>query len=195
MELTDYSGAFKPDLKLEDFSKDQLIRLIEVAGKGLVGIDGLWNTIIKEKYGWQTARDLQDEIWIGKRNFNHIQDMPRIVKAFNIEGKDVAALFKYLQVTPSLGMYNWPMRLQLINNNHGILTITKCKTLEYCERAKDDKLKKYVCQEMDSAWFGSVAPHWFNPKIKVNQLIPVEMRPKMSTCGENLCQWEYILEE
>lgn len=195
MELKDYSGDFKPNLTLNDFTKEQLIQLIEVAGKGLVGIDGLWNTIIKEKYGWQTARDLQDLIWIGPKNFNAVQDVPRITKAFNISERNVKGLFKYLQVTPSLGMYNWPMRLELINDNHGILTITKCKTLEYCERAKDDKLKNYVCKEMDSKWFGEIAPHCFNPKIKVNQLVPVEMRPKRSDCGENLCQWEYVLAE
>lgn len=195
MELQDYSGAFKADLKLEDFSKEQLIKLVENAAKGLVGIDGLWNTLIREKYGFETARAFQDQIWVGPRNFNHVQDMPRICKAFNIQGKDVAALFKYLQVTPSLGLYNWPMVLDLKNNNHGILTITKCKTLEYCERHNDDKLKNYVCKEMDSAWFGDVAPHFFNPKIKVNQLVPVSMRPKLSTCGESLCKWEYVLEE
>ena len=40
-ELQDYSGSFRPDLKLQDFSKDALVRMWQAAAKLYIGIDGL----------------------------------------------------------------------------------------------------------------------------------------------------------
>jgi len=62
-ELKDYSGELKSDLKLQDFSKDALVRLWQAAGKLYVGLDGLWYSLIRERFGEQTARELDRELW------------------------------------------------------------------------------------------------------------------------------------
>ena len=59
MELDDYRGEFKPDLKPEDFSKGALIRLVEIGGKNLTEDSGLWYQLVREKYGLEVATDLR----------------------------------------------------------------------------------------------------------------------------------------
>jgi len=57
-DLKDYSGPFIPDLKRSDFSKEALVRAWEATSRCFVMIDGLWYTLIKEKYDEATAGKL-----------------------------------------------------------------------------------------------------------------------------------------
>ena len=41
----DYSGEFDPDLRLEDFSKEALVRLLRAYRTIFVGLMGMWNTV------------------------------------------------------------------------------------------------------------------------------------------------------
>ena len=47
--MEDYSGKLRPGLKMQDFSKDALIRLWQASGKLYVGLDGLWYSLIRER--------------------------------------------------------------------------------------------------------------------------------------------------
>ncbi len=40
--LRDYSGQFNPNLKLEDFSKEVLVKLIKMYGRLYMAVDGFW---------------------------------------------------------------------------------------------------------------------------------------------------------
>jgi len=44
-ELRDYSGDFEPHLKMEDFSKDALVRMWLAAGRMYLGLEGTWSTV------------------------------------------------------------------------------------------------------------------------------------------------------
>jgi len=50
-ELKDYSGGFKPDLRLQDFPKDRLVELWHTACRLFVLIDGLWYSLVSDKFG------------------------------------------------------------------------------------------------------------------------------------------------
>ena len=65
-DLEDYSGEFRPDLKMEDFSKEALVRLWHLGASLYIGLDGLYYTLIREKWGEDKARDLGSEIWLRK---------------------------------------------------------------------------------------------------------------------------------
>jgi len=95
-DLKDYSGPFIPDLKRSDFSKEALVRAWEATSRCFVMIDGLWYTLIKEKYDEATAGKLDREIW-EKMTWKEI---PAIQEALNIHGNDVEALFKVYQTIP-----------------------------------------------------------------------------------------------
>ena len=53
--LKDYSGPFKRDIKLTDFSKEALVRLYQAACKDYLGIDGIWLGCMMKTFGYERA--------------------------------------------------------------------------------------------------------------------------------------------
>jgi len=184
-EMHDYSGEFRPDLKLSDFSKEALMRLWETGGKLYIGLDGLWYNLIREKFGEKTASEWDWEIWKRATPL----EVRRSREAMNIWGDDVASLFKFLQVDPGAGGI-WPeFRCELKNNQRGILTVNQCRALRYFERHGDAAALTNAC-EMDRWAFEDTA-HCFNPRIRTRCL----KLPPRSNPSEIGCQWEFWIED
>ncbi len=184
MDLADYSGDFNPNLKLEDFSKEALIKLLVAAGKLYVGVDPLWVSTMRERYGDRVAFDLDKEIWQAGTTI----DVHRTAKALNIIGNDVEAVFKYFQISPGFGIL-FDLDWDLKDSNHGIMTVTRCSGVTYWEKNQDHALQKFTCEEIEIPMFQRIA-EYFNPKMKATAL---KLPPRN---GENdiACQWEFKIE-
>jgi hypothetical protein len=194
-ELPDYSGEFNPALRLTDFSKEALIRLLVSASKAYLGIDGVWVTLMRRKYGDQAAFDYDKEVWFTQ---GLALDIRRTVEPLNIRGNDIATVFKYLQFSPGFSViYVGPppefepyVRFELKNKNHGIMTVIRCNSLEYFERHKDSPLQKLACEEIDAPAFQWLASQ-FNSNVKVT---PLKL-PTRKSKREVACQWQFKIEE
>jgi len=183
-ELKDYSGEFSPGLKLEDFSKDALLRLFHTTAKLYLGMDGVWHSLIREKFGEQVARDLDVEVWSRATPI----EISRTMAAMNIQGDDVATLFKVFQCDPGTAGVG-DVECELKDKNHGIYTVKRCSSLEHFERHGDIEGIKWACEVIDTAmWTATTIP--VNPKIKVTPL----KRPPRKSKDEIACQWEFRLE-
>ena len=182
--LEGYDGAFLSDLKLQDFSKDTLVRLVDAASRDYIGIDGLWLSVIRKRYGDKVDFDCSREVW----ETGWLHEVQRGVKAMGIKGKDIAALLKYLQIDPGFGAL-FKVKCELINPNLGMATVLSCNTLLYAERHNAPEIQKLGCEELDVPLFTKVA-HFFNPDIKVKVL---KLPPRKSP-DEIACQWEFRLE-
>jgi hypothetical protein len=118
------------------------------------------------------------------------------VEALNIVGDDIPALFKYLQFGPAFSViYVGPppdfkprVQFELKNKNHGIMTVTRCNSLEYFERHNDTALQKLACEEIDLPAFKWIAKR-FNPTIEVE---PIKLPPRKGE-DEVACQWEFTV--
>ena len=194
-DLKDYGGEFNPNLRLSDFSKETLIKLLISASKAYIGMDGVWTTLMRDKVGDRAAFDYDKEVWFGK---GLALDMRRTVEPLNIQGNDIATLFKYWQCSPAFSVaYTGPapdfeshVHFELKNKNHGIMTVRRCYSLEYFERHQDESLQKLACDEIDaSAWEWQA--HKFNPNIRVR---PLKMPPR-KTKDDIACQWDITLED
>ena len=183
-ELQDYSGEFKPDLRMQDFSKDAFVRLWRACGALHLGLDEVWYGVIKERYGEEIALELDSEVWRRQA----IPELQRLSKAMNIQGDDVAALFKACQVGPSGGAVA-DMAYELKNNAHGILTFNRCLPLEWVEKYGNPARQKQMC-DFDIRFF-EIWAKYLNPKMKVN---PLKLPPRKSK-DEVPCIWEFKLEE
>ena len=183
-ELQDYSGPYKPDLKLTDFSKEALVELLVAASKLYLGADGMWTTVIQKRYGEEVAFNCSREVWAA--NYHH--EIVRPCEALNIKGDDVATAFKHLQVDPGFAVM-FDCDFDLKNKDHGIFTVKRCLSLEYCERHNNTWLQKLICEELDAEGF-EVHAHYFNPKIKVT---PLKLPPRKGP-DDIACIWEYKLE-
>jgi hypothetical protein len=184
-ELKDYSGPFKQDVKLEDFSKEALIRLYKAACKDYLGIDGIWLALLRQKYGDQVAFEHDVAVWeLGTKG-----EVRRTREALNIWGDDVESVMKYIQTSASLGGL-FHIDTELIDKNHGRYTITKCHALDYFEKHHDETLLKQACEGLCIP-YNQRSADWFNPKIKWTA---VKLPPRKSK-DEPACVWDITLEE
>ena len=185
-ELQDYSGEFRPDLKLHDLSKDALVRLFQATAKLYVGLDGVWYSHLRELFGQERAMELDWENW---RRATHLE-VGRCREAMNIWGDDVASFCKFLQIDPGAGGVVWTdCDWDLKNKNHAVLTIRICRSLEYFERHQDTAALENGCGMEE--WGLQGAANIFNPKIKVKAL---KLPPRKSK-DEVACLWEFKMEE
>jgi len=184
-DLEDYSGPFNPNLKLTDFSKEALIRLLVAAGKMYLGADGMWTTVIRRRYGDDVALECSKEAWdtTGK------QELRRSTAAMNIGVGDIASMFKFFQVDPGFAVM-FDIDFELSNDGrYGLMTVKRCPSLEYFERHGDEWLMNLACKELDVPLLPETARH-FNPDIKTK---PLKLPPRQSK-DEIACQWEFKLE-
>ncbi len=184
--LKDYSGEFRQELKLEDFSREALVRLWQAAGKLYVGLDGLWYSLIRERFGEDMARELDAEVWRRETPL----EVGRVRNALNIWGDDIASVLKFVQTDPGTAAIFPEFECELKDKNHGVLTIKRCLGLEYYERHGETEMQKHACEVLDVEGFQAAAD-LFNPKIKVRAL---KLPPRKSR-EEIACQWEFKLEE
>jgi len=183
-KLKDYSGEYKQDLKLTDFTQEALVRLLDAAGRLYIGADGMWTTVIRKRYGDDVALSCSKEVW--ETNWQH--ELLRPCVAMNIKGNDVATAFKHLQIDPGFAVM-YDCEFNLINKEHGIFTVKRCDTLLYCERHNNTWLQKLVCEELDVPLFKRHAAH-FNPNIRVTAL----KLPPRNSKNDIACRWEYNME-
>jgi len=182
-ELQDYSGELRPDLEMTDFSKEALVRLWRAAAKGQVGIDGAWYTLVSERWGDAVAKELSAEVW---RRVPE-PDFRRTRQAMNISGDDIASVLKVAQIAAQGGGL-LGIECQLKDKNYGMLTVRRCRWLEWFERTGDMEFLKWSCEFLDPEVFANVA-YLTNPKIKVT---PLKLPPRESP-DEIACQWEFKL--
>jgi len=182
-KLKDYSGPLRRNLKLSDFSNEALAALAIAAAKLYIGVDGLWYSLIKESFGEQMACDLDRELWHRAEPF----EVNRTREALNIMGDDVASFLKFCQCDPGSGLF-MDMDVEMIDKEHGIMTIKRCPSLEYFEKHGDAVLQKHAL-ELD-VWGFPKAASRFNPKMKVT---PLKLPPRKSK-KDIACQWEVKIE-
>jgi hypothetical protein len=188
-ELQDYSGPYMPDGKFADFSKDALVRLLQNYQKIFVGLMGIWNGVNKQRMSLEETCKLDGDVYeMQVRQF----EMPLVTQAMNIHGNDVVTMLKYFQMCPDgarKGLYEYDEDIK--NNNHAILTFTKCPTLFYCERHGSEKDIQCLCGPggVEHRAFAAIC-EYFNPNMKSRALKLPPRKSKDDIC----CIWEFKVE-
>jgi hypothetical protein len=108
----------------------------------------------------------------------------------NIYGTDVEALFKFFQVHPQLTGLEYEVEFDLKSQTHGLYTIKRCRSLEYFERHREDKILKYVCEVIDTGAMETTA-RLFNPNMVVT---PLKLPPRENR-DEVACVWKFEIKE
>jgi hypothetical protein len=186
-ELEDYGGEFRPDAKLQDFSKDTILRLWRSSSLVYMMLGGLWFDVVKDKVGKEKALEWEREVWLKRGGCEN--DIRVSLDTLKITGDDVAALLKAFQFAP--GEAGWiDIECELKNNNHGILTATRCPALDILELSGDDERRKHACEDICVPGMQLTA-EYINPKMKCRAL---KLPPRASK-DEIACQWEFKLEQ
>jgi len=127
-------------LKLEDMSKDDLIKLIEIHAKNWLAHDGCWFLAAEEKYGMDVAIELDAKSW---ERFT-VVEANRIMQTFGIEkGGGLDALTEALQyrlyATVNI------QESERVSRDKLIFTMKKCR-VQSARRRK--KLDDFPCKSV-----------------------------------------------
>ncbi|MFC1944973.1 DUF6125 family protein [Chloroflexota bacterium] len=190
-ELSDYSGEYNPDIEYADFSKDVLVKLLKEYARLYLLHDGAWNTIVSRELGADRVCDLGNEAW--EMTYNH-SSLRKFTEALDIKGNDVLTYMKIIQMTPE-GLATgglWEYTVDIKNNNHVMMTISRCVSLEYFERHGLEEQITGVCGAggMEEVAMEKYA-HFVNPDI---QIIPLKLPPRKGP-DDICCRWEFKLEQ
>ena len=93
-ELDDLSGSFNPNITYKDFSKDFLLKLIQVWQYAWLHMTEAWYDAVKDRFGSQAADECETQAWvrIGERV------NPRYAKVANIQLNTVVDSLKAIQL-------------------------------------------------------------------------------------------------
>jgi len=183
-EYNDLSGPFDPDLTFEDFSKEFLLKLINVYQFAWIQLATSFLNIIRERYGLQTAEDINLEAWMRmSKKVNKYYS-----RVGNIPMRTVVDSIKALQLPldNTIGPI-YRMQYKVINDNHVIMTLPRCRTLEAIERDEPARIPA-ICGRLDKIM---IEHYLMNDYIK---LVPTKLPPRQSK-DEFACQWELTLEK
>ena len=182
-EMNDYTGPFNPNLTFDEFSKEFLLKLMHIWQYGWLHMTEAWYNAVKERFGVDAANDCETQAWetIGERV------NPRFAKVANIELNTVVDSLKCLQLpldNTTGGLF--PAEAKIINPNHVIWTIPRCRSLEFFE-AKEPERIHHVCHVNEKK---IIERYLVNRKIKVT---PLKLPPRKSP-DDIACQWEFTLD-
>jgi hypothetical protein len=188
-ELRDYSGEFKPDLQIEDFSKDFLVKLMRQWSAAYLRMTELWNDAIVRRWGTEAAIPCEVEAWVRTSEITH----PRIAKALNMEPKNIVDIMKLIQILPDgVGAGIYDPEYEIINENHVIMKFVRCRTLEFYEKRNQPERIVTVCQKVDPPVIERAVTVWF-PNAEMKPLwVPSGPRSEEEK-GKPPCAWEFKL--
>lgn len=179
--LADYSGEFLPNLKLEDFSHDTLVKLLTLYSKLYVALDGFWYLTVMERCGSKEALACDARTWKSMSKY----ELKRITEGLDIHGNDVIALMKALQIAPYF--QNMQYRIDIENGNRATFTVTHCPTLDALEREGKGR-ESEICTIVEPEILKDYAS-FFSSSIQVECLKSPLRKSKDGVC----CQWAFSL--
>jgi len=181
-ELQDLSGPYNPDLTFDTFSKEFLLKLMQVWQYAWLHLSEAWYKEVELKCGRAVADELEVNSWC--RMAERVN--PRYAKVGNIKMETVVDAMKAIQLpldNTTSGLF--PVIPEIINENHVIWTIPRCRSLEFFE-AKDPERIKQVCYVNEKK---VIERYMINRKIKVT---PLKLPPRKSP-DEIACKWEAVM--
>ncbi len=179
--LRDYSGDFRPELQLSDFSPATLAQLSRLYLQLYAALDGFWYLTVKERLGNEEALACDIQAWerICRR------EMSKIKSGLKIQGDDVESLMKSLQLCPWFQLTDCCMEVK--GGSYGLLTVNYCPTLTALEKEGEDR-ENEICTLVEPRILKAYAA-CFNTDIEVRCL----KSPPRVNQDDICCQWEFRL--
>ena len=183
VELEDYSGPFKPDLRYSDFSREKLARMY--AMNTVYSCTQIMSLMehITEKYGTEAMIEVHRECW--PRLAPHINQL--LTGTMNMKGNDIESLMKCFQIDTPWGPVLFDITHELSpSKDRGLLTIWECPAVPLFEERGELNLLREFCIAVDDVSMKAYAKY-FNPNIQVKYLRLPDEKSKDDPC----CVWEF----
>lgn len=189
-ELDDYSGPFEPDLRLTDFSKAGLIKLVEVGGAIYGNVNRKWYDAVSARFGAEVADAMHHEVWFAENGCGDIENNTISALMGFAEEDELTTPMKVWQCLPAMATR---MRLTFTQDEDGNwqMFTPQCvvpETGEAMGPAVMDYMVNKVCGHLELFGFRHGAARW-NPRIRID---PLKLPPRSSP-DEPHCRWRIQL--
>lgn len=182
-EMKDYSGPFQPDLTFDDFSKEFLLKLIQVWQWSWIQLDASFFDQILKRSDMETAFECDTEMWLQVAE----RCNPRYAKIAKIPLTNAIDCHKVLQLPLDNSMGTiYGNTYDIKDEFHSTFTVVKCPSLEWCEKNDPTRIVP-MCHVLERKVID---------KYKVNmdvKLTALKLAPRESP-EEPACQWELKLD-
>jgi hypothetical protein len=187
LELDDYSGPFQPDLHLSDFSKDGLMKLVEVGGSIYGTVNRLWYQAVAKRFGQEIADEMHHQVWFAEGGAgDHENDVIPQLMGFAGEDAETTAM-KVWQCLPAMST-RMTLRFTRTGPREWEMHTPQCVVPE-SGAAGGPELMKYMCDKicahLELFGFRHGAARW-NEKIRID---PLKLPPRASA-AEPHCRWK-----
>ena len=191
-ELDDYSGPFEPDLRLADFSKTGLMKLVEIGGSIYGDVNRKWYLAAVQRFGQEVADEMHHEVWFADGGVgDHENRMISTLMGFAGED-EVTTPMKVWQCLPAMST-RMTLTFKQTGDNEWIMYTPQCAILEQGERGGPETMAYMVdkiCGHLELFGFRHGAARW-NGNIRID---PVALPPRNSP-DEPHCQWRITLQD
>jgi hypothetical protein len=191
-ELDDYSGPFEPDLRLSDFSKQGLMKLVEVGGEIYGNVNRNWYTEAIKRFGQEVADEMHHAVWFADGGSGDHENYT-ISRLMNFRDEDeVTTPLKVWQCLPAMST-RMTLTFQQTGENEWEMFTPQCGVPEAGEAGGPELLAYMVnkiCGHLELFGFRHGAARW-NPNIRID---PVKLPPRASS-DEPHCRWTITLED
>lgn len=164
---------------LSGMPKEDLMELLFLHLRNLFAVDGLYFLGIEDRFGTQTATEVDAEVWRGMGRI----EARRLRKRFNIHGDDIEALMHAMKLS------SWALDIEdkevEVHGDRAVIRNRNCRV--QTTRARKG-LDEFPCKEVRMGFMESFAKE-LNPDAEVRcNVCPPDKRP------EGLwCEWEIVL--
>ncbi len=181
VELKDYSGRFKPDLRITDFSREQLARMYLMTSQYDMAIMIAYQIWVAEKYGFEAMGKMSEDIW-GYRLIGVARELA--AKFMNYKPHGIEAFMKAWQIDMTSLPPNFDMKFEMPSKDRGIVTFNKCFGATMMEAQGNIDALLQLCS-MDPPSIGNSA-RMYHPDMRVKILAFPPRESEDDVC----CKWE-----
>jgi len=166
----------------DEYSQIPVEKLVELCSRGAYTLDGLWFTLMEEKYGMEAALEIDVEVW---RRLCLAQAR-RVPKYLPIkESSPMRRLIRIIELDPLLHVFK-PKTVEL-SDERAVLRFTNCPPQK--ARLRDGG-GEFPCKPVGLAILSSYS-EVIEPRIRLSCLAcPPDAHPK-----EYWCQWQFDLQD
>lgn len=165
------------DRTLEGLSKKELLNVIEMFSMNWLTVDGLWFTLVEDKYGLEAALDLDLKMW----KQHALIEARRIKKYMGMEEVGVKGILKalsFMTFNPAM-----PFSYSMDGLNQAHMWVTSCRPQE--ARIKAGK-GEFPCKSVGLACYETLA-ETIDPAVRVECVFcPPDSHP-----SDIWCKWRF----
>ena len=191
-ELDDYSGPFEPDLRLSDFSKPALMKLVEIGGEIYGAVNRKWYEAVTQRFGTEVADELHHQVWFAEGGAGDHENFT-ISRLMGFADEDeMTTPLKVWQCLPAMST-RMTLTFRQVGEREWEMYTPQCAVPEMGEMAGPeifDYMINKVCGHLELFGFRHGAARW-NPNVRID---PIKLPPR-ADASEPHCRWRITLED